>query len=155
MKKLTGIILFIFVTSCSNFNQVPEPIKSDLERRLKDPSSFEYVESNRVKVSPFDVKRYLSLLDYHVIIKSEENPDLKNELDSIFDYDRDLGYKYTIRYRAKNGFGALGLSTQYYVVDNLGDIVYTGEKEISDKELYLKIGRKEVSRITGVSSKTN
>lgn len=147
MKKLSIAVLILSTTmlSCSNEDKLLSKLESHLKENLKDPSSYEKIEAkldttfvaedlkNSVESLEDDLEYQKKLRDiwevgddsyneYHanVLVDERAIKDLKTELSHTDPTKIALIYG-IFKYRAKNGFGALGIEQS--------EVFYSPEKD--------------------------
>ena len=143
MKKLIlSVSVLVLLFSCSNEGKITSKLEDHLKQNLKDPSSYEKIESKLdTAFAAIEIQNSISSMESK--IKSDEefvrllNPEYESELMSEYQKNIDLD-KETVKnlkdelsktdkneirligcmfkYRAKNSFGAVGIekSTVWY-----------------------------------------
>ena len=103
MKKLLFISLVVLLSACTRQQKAERLVKAYLDSALNDPHSYEPLTT---KVDTFWDSKYQERLKASILKGGELNTDISSaDTGKNFQY----GWIITHTYRAKNGFGALGI----------------------------------------------
>lgn len=161
MKKLIPIACMLFISCHSNEKKMQNEIDNYVQNNFKDPKSYEQMSFNitdtltekerilwQIKNDNYiidlhtdDLKRYKSYNFSLPELVGNANEDLKEAQDSLKSHKiqlENLNTDYIVRisgelkYRAKNGFGALDISQARVIFND--SLRMIGFEEIKDKE---------------------
>ena len=124
MKKfiVTSVVsLSVFLFSCSSEDRMLSKLEDELVKNLKDPNSYERIEARldtfylieqlRMDSSLYQIERKYDKVEQITKVLVNTDPKEIKEIAGVF------------KYRAKNGFGALGIETSRVWYDPKKDVV--------------------------------